>query len=120
MPIATVTLSSVGVSNPVALNWIGGGPIAAQVALGSTTMTTDFTVQYTLDDLQLSSSPSWRGYSSAVTAGYSSLAATHYTSASADSGVFLAFAFPVGGLRLNSTAISSNSISLKVLQGESW
>src|SRR5437763_13695032 len=103
MPNATVPLSSVGTSPPVNTNWRGGGPITAGVTLGSTTMTVDFTMQFTLSDLQMSSSPAWQGLSSAV--GSSTI--THYSSALADAGLVLSFLNPVAGLRLSSTAISA-------------
>lgn len=120
MASTTVTLSSVGVSDAIALNWRGGGPTACVATLGSTTMTVDFIIQYAVDDLQLSSSPNWRGFSSGVVSGYSTSPATHYTSASADSGVFFAASFPISAVRLNSTAISSSTLTLKALQGEAW
>lgn len=111
----TTTLSSVGVSNPVNLDWRGSKPITIAVTLGSTTMTTDFTVQFTLDDLQLSSSPSWLAISSAVGS-----SATHFSSANADASVVMSLLNPVAGLRISSTAISSSTITMKVLQGAGW
>ena len=111
----TTTLSSVGVSNPVNVDWRGSKPVTAVVTLGSTSMTTDFTVQYAVDDLQLSSSPVW------ISAGSSTgSSATHFSSANADGGVTMGFAYPIAGLRLSSTAISASTITLKVLQGAGW
>lgn len=111
----TTTLSSVGVSNPVNLNWRGSKPVTALVTLGSTTMTADFTIQYTLDDLQLSSSPVWISLGSSIGS-----SATHFSSANADAGVTAGFVYPIAGLRLSSTALSSSSLTLKALQGEGW
>jgi hypothetical protein len=113
--MASVTLSSVGVSSAINLNWRGSKPVSALVTLGSTTMTVDFTVQFTLDDLQLDSTPTWVSVGSS--AGSS---ATHFSSANADAGVVLGFLYPIAGLRISSTAISSSSLTLQTLQGEGW
>lgn len=111
----TTTLSSVGVSNPVNLDWRGSKPVTAVVTLGSTTMTCDFTVQYTVDDLQLVTSPTW------ISAGSSTgSSATHFSSANADAAVTMGFAYPIAGLRISSTALSSSTITLKALQGAGW
>jgi hypothetical protein len=110
----TTTLSSVGVSNPINLDWRGSKPITCTVTLGSTTMTADFTVQFTIDDLQLSSSPVWLNLGSSTGS-----SATHFSSANAD-GVVFGFWYPIAGLRLSSTAISASSITLKALQGAGW
>lgn len=115
MPYHAVTLSSVGVSNPVNVNWRGGSPTSIYVSFGSTTMTTDFTVQYTLDDSMLSSTVRWIGVGSSVGS-----SATHFSSANADTGVPIGFDAPIAAVRLNSTAISSSTLTLTVLQGESW
>src|SRR6185436_7613465 len=111
----TTTLSSVGVSNPINLNWRGAKPITALVTLGSTTMTTDFTIQYTLDDLQLVSSPTWIAIGSSTGS-----PATHFSSANADGAVTVGFLYPIAGLRISSTALSSSSLRLTTLQGEGW
>lgn len=111
----TTTLSSVGTSAPVNLNWRGGKPISALVTLASTTMTTDFTVQYTLDDIQLNVTPIWVAVSSATGS-----SATHFSSAQADASLLLTFIHPIAGLRISSTALSSSSLTLKTLQGEGW
>lgn len=111
----TTTLSSVGTSPPINLNWRGSKPITAMVTLGSTTLTADFTVQFTLDDLQLSSSPVWVGLGSSTGS-----SATHFSSANADSPVVIGFLYPIAGLRISSTALSSSSLTLKALQGEGW
>lgn len=108
----TVTLSSVGVSNAANCTWLNFQPITAAVTLGSTTMTVDFTVQFTLDDLQLSTSPVWLGIGSSVGS-----SVTHFSGANADTGISMTFLAPVAGLRISSTAISSSSLTLKVLQG---
>jgi len=109
----TVTLSSVGNSPAINLNWGGNNPVTALVTLGSTTMTTDFTVQITLDDLQTVASPVWVSLGSSTGS-----SATHFSSANADASVILGLLYPVAGMRLNSTAISSSTLTLKVIQGE--
>lgn len=107
----TVTLSSVGVSNAVNISWRSMQAVTCAVTLGSTTMTTDFTIQYTLDDLQLSSSPYWMGMGLSVGSSI-----THFSSANADAGVSVTFLGPLAGLRISSTAISSSTLTMKVLQ----
>lgn len=107
----SVTLSSVGTSDPANIDWRGGGYLTAVVSLGSTTMTTDFTLQYTLDDSQLTSTRTWFGVSSAVGSSI-----THFSSANADAGVSFTFLAPVAGLRISSTALSSSTLTLRVLQ----
>ena len=111
----TTTLSSVGVSNPINFDWRGSKPITALVTLGSTTLTTDFTVQFTIDDLQLSSAPTWINIGSSTGS-----SATHFSSANADASVILGFAYPIAGLRLSSTALSSSSLTLHAIQGVGW
>lgn len=123
MPNVSITASSVG-TYPVAVNWRGGSPILVGVTLGSTTMTTDFTVQYTLNDLQLDASPFWFTVSSLTypvgTSFSTAVTGFHFSSAYSDIGVALNFQTPVGAVRLNSTAISSSFLRFQVLQGESW
>lgn len=111
----TTTLSSVGVSNPINLDWRGSKPISVTVTLGSTTMTTDFTVQFTLDDLQLNATPTWLNIGSSTGS-----SGTHFSSANSDSPVIMGFQYPIAGLRLSSTAISASSLTLKALQGAGW
>ncbi len=111
----TVTLSSVGVSSPINLDWRGSKPVTAIATLGSTTMTTDFTIQYTLDDLQLFATPVWISVGSSTGS-----SATHFSSANADAAVTVGFVYPIAGLRLSSTALSASSITLRALQGAGW
>lgn len=107
----SVTLSSVGVSSAINLDWRTSGPITALVTLASTTMTTDFTVQFTIDDVQLGQTPTWVSLGSSIGS-----SATHFSSANADAPIVLGFIYPVAGLRLSSTAISSSSLTLKAIQ----
>lgn len=109
----SVTLSSVGTSGEANLDWRGGGATTAVVTNGSSTMTADFTIQYTLDDAQLSTGTrAWFGISSATGS-----SAIHFlSSAIIDTAVTVSFLNPIAGLRISSTAISSSSLSFKVLQ----
>lgn len=117
MPRATVSISTGTLTSPsVNTNWIGGKPISASLVWNSSTSSGTATVQFTLDDIQLVASPTWVSYSSAV-----GQAATSFTSQSFGVNNLISFLSPVAGLRLNSTtAISSGTVSLTVLQGEGW
>src|SRR5262249_22736690 len=109
----SVTLSSVGVSRAINLDWMSGEAVSVAIKPGASTATSDFTLQYTLDDLQLSSNPTWLSYSSGVGS-----TAQHFTGATVfDAGVGISFLNPVAGLRLSSTTLSAGSISMDVLQG---
>src|SRR3954470_1717894 len=115
MPNQAVTLSSVGTSGAVHINWRGGKPITAQLTMATTTMTADYTLQYTMQDTMLSTTSLWFGLSSNVGS-----SATHYTAANGDNAVLVTLPSPVAGLRISSTAISSSSLTLRVIQGEGW
>jgi len=95
----SVTLSSVGVSRGINLDWFGGEAVSASLTFGSSTATTDVTFQYTLDDLQRSSNPTWLGVSSAI----GSSVQHFFSSVAFDQGVLLTFVAPIAGLRLSST-----------------
>lgn len=102
----TVTLSSVGVSNTMILDYIGAKTTTVRLTLGSTTMTTSAIIQATLDSSMASgSSPTWFTASTVA-----------LTSAFADAGYNLTFLTPIAGLRISSTAISSNTLTLTALQ----
>jgi hypothetical protein len=125
MPYQTVTLSSVGTSPPVALSWISGKHTTATVTASSSGATGDFIVQFTMQDLQRSSLPTWIGLSSNSYA-ITNAAATHYSIANVfpngSSGgtgecVYLPIPGPIAGLRLSSTTISG-TLNLSVIQGE--
>ena len=102
MPIS-VTVSSVGVSRSIALDWMTGEDVAVAVT-GSSSGSFAYTIQYTLDDLQRVTSPSWINDPNA----------TALTANS--SGAFL-YQLPVAGIRLNSSALSSAVLTMKVMQG---
>lgn len=120
MPFTTVTLTSASTtsSTPVALNWIGGKPISVWVTSPTSTSTSIFNLQYTMDDIQRTSSGSvlWAGVSSAQ----GQAATTFNASAGGTDGAFFQFLSPVAAVRLFSTAISSGPLTMKVIQGEGW
>jgi hypothetical protein len=103
----TVTVSSVGTSRAVNLDWRNGAFTAVTVT-GSSSGTFAYSVQYVLDDLMQTASSlvSW----------ISDPNATALTSNS--TGAFL-YQQPIAGIRLNSTALSSAVLTAKVVQG-SW
>jgi hypothetical protein len=100
----TVTLSSVGTSRACNLDWRSGAATAFSIT-GSSSGTFAATPQATLDDLQLNSSPVWADLSSAPL--------TANTSIWSLSG-------PIAGLRLNSTALSSAALTLRILQDHGY
>lgn len=122
MPYTSVTLSSVGNSGAIALDWMGGKPVLTQVITSSSVGTADFTVQYTLDDIMQtrSSLVYWSGLSSTpyLTPTTSGAVGFHYGSSNIwpDGITFPLLAAPAA-LRIASTAISSNTLTLKVIQG---
>jgi hypothetical protein len=105
MANVTVTLSSVGTTRAVNLDWQNGAPIGVSVT-GSSSGTFAYTVQLTNDDLMLTpaSNVVW----------ISDPGATALTSNS--SGI-LTYTAPIAGIRLNSSAISTAVLTMKVNQG---
>ena len=124
MPATTITFSTAsipGFSGVANLAWRNGCPISAAV-FPSTTLTSTgvFTIQYTMDDVQLVGGASvalWSNYSSTP-----GVAGTVYNASSPTDGAafFIEFKTPVAALRLSSTALSSGPLIMKILQGESW
>jgi hypothetical protein len=102
MAIATITLSSSGISSPQNLDWEAAKYTAFGVT-GSSSGTFTYTVEGAFDDLTKTASASviWFALSSAMTANSTAM-------------VFLG---PLGGIRLNAAAISSATLTLKILQG---
>ena len=142
MAYGVTTLSTTAVSgnsSPLSVNWRGGKPWSALVTTASSSGTGDFTVQYTLPDLTSSGIPSssvvglpgptWNnitpangaaGLSSGVTSsnGYVSL---HFQSSTIDTAAgLLIWGSTIVGIRLNSTALSSTTLTLTLSQGEGW
>ena len=123
MPYQTVTLSSAdvpGQSAPIVMAWRNGAPASAAIYPSTTgTSSATFSLQYTMDDVQLVGGTSlarWANVSSA----YGSSGTVYSASAISVDGVFYSFLSPVAALRINATALSSGPLTMKVIQGESW
>jgi hypothetical protein len=99
MPIL-VTLTSNGISRAVNLDWMSSKFTSWAVA-GSSSGTFTYTVEGSLDDLQLSAAPFWFSLSSATTA---------------NSSVNI-FNGALAAIRLNASAVSSAVLTLRILQG---
>lgn len=95
----TVTLSSVGTSGSIALDYIAAKATTFAVT-ASTSATWNYTVQGTLDDPMRVASPTWYTVSSA------NLTATSTISV---------IAGPMAGLRLSSS-VNGGTLTLQVLQ----
>jgi hypothetical protein len=104
MPNVSITVSSIGTSRPVNLDWRSGKPVAIAVT-GSSSGTFSYHVEYTLDDLQFVTSPSW------ITDGNLGVL-------SANSSAVIVYTAPLAGIRLNASALSSAVLSVDVSQGE--
>jgi hypothetical protein len=96
----TVTLSSVGTRKAANLDWMPGGFTSFSVT-GSSSGTFSVLVEATLDDLQLSSSPAWVTESSGAFTANSSI---------------VSVSKPIGGIRMNCSALSSAVLTMKILQ----
>ena len=103
----SVTLSSVGTSRPINLDWQNGAPVAVLV-LGASA-STPVSIQYTLDDVMQTAS-------SLVTW----ISDPNYTAATSNTSVAYSYTQPLAAIRLNSSASSGLSpLTMKVTQG-SW
>ena len=145
--ITSVSLSTSNVpgpSSPVNIDWRAGKPVLFRVTTNSSVALSDFTVQYTLNDWQLLQNSSVTGNSSiypqaggaATTfssiAYWSALSSTPYTTipTTGSAGIHFtsstiwpdgfSYLLPVApaGLRIFSSASSSNILTLTVIQGE--
>ena len=128
MPSFSVTLTTAASTTPgnsaaCPLSWQSGRPTTVSLSFGSSTAFNDCVVQYSLDDVQRtpSSAVTWMTLSS----GISNNSTTAYHLASTtwfDTGFLAQFLTPLAAVRLRSTALdaggSSNTLTLKVLQGE--
>ena len=103
----SVTVSSVGTSRTVNLDWMNGAPTAVSVT-GSSSGTFAYSIQTTLDDPMF--------VASSVVSWITDPNATALTSNS--SGIFT-YTAPLAGIRLNSSALSTAVLVMKVTQG-SW
>jgi len=101
MPVST-TLSSVGTSRPVNLDWLAAKFVTYAVT-GSSSGSFTYVIEATPDDLQATpaASVTWFAMSSATTAN-SSLSL---------------YQGPLGGIRVNASTISSAVLTLRTLQG---
>jgi hypothetical protein len=127
MTYATVTQTtavstSPGATDPVALNWIGGKPCTVGLSWNSSSVLCISKIQYTLDDIQRVSSQSviWNSVPSTAA---SSTPQTYGATTYWDTGVSVSFLSPIAAVRLNTTSItagSSQSVTMKVLQGEGF
>jgi len=123
MPNNVTTFSSSGVpgfSNPLALSWRVGTPTTLSVIVSTTTTQVGtFTIQATVDDLQLvggTSNAFWQGLSSAP----GQPATVFNASTFVQDGVLYPLLSPVAAVRLSVTALSSGPIALQTCQGEAW
>ena len=130
MPLFSTTLSSAGIpgaSTVANLNWMGGKAVTIAVYPSTAAaMSGDFTIQYTLDDVMRTASSQvlWAAISSnpfnqvdtTPSAGF------HWTSSAlpVPDGLVITWPNPICAVRLYSTALSSGTLTLKVVQGEGW
>lgn len=98
----TITLSSVGTSRHLNLDWMSGQRTTFAVT-GSSSGTFSYTVEGTLNDIQQTAAASLRWFAL-------SSATTTNSSINIVQG-------PLGAIRLNASAISSAALLMDVLQG---
>jgi len=104
-PVLT-QLSSVGTGRPVNLDWMAAKYVSFAVT-GSSSGTFTYTIEATLDDfLQTASSLAvWFALSTAAL--------------TANSSINL-YQGPLAGIRLKASAVSSATLTLRILQGIGW
>ena len=141
MPITSVSILSASaaanLSAPVVLDYLSGKPVMWWATVASSVGTGDFTVQFTLDDIQItgystvypqtgspttppSTAAIWGSVSSGpyTTVTTSGSVGVHFSSSSIfPDGVYGFFPSPPCALRLSASATSSCPITLKVVQG---
>ena len=123
MPYQTVTLSSANVpgqSAAAALSWRAGRTTTATVYVSTTgTSSGAFSIQYTMDDVQLIGGSSLALWASVTVSSVPGAAGTTFNSSAISSdGIYWQFLTPIAALRLSSTALSSGPLIMKVIQGE--
>jgi hypothetical protein len=103
-----VSLSSLGTSRVVSLDWMNGAPVGVQVTSTATTGTFVYTVQLTLNDIMMTpaAAVNWINDPNATTL------------TSNSSGIFV-YTQPLAGIRLNSSTAPPSPITMVVTQG-SW
>jgi hypothetical protein len=119
--LATVTLSSVGTSPVVNLNWIGGKPVLMNIVSSAATSSGSVVIQYSLDDPQrtASSLASWFGVSSQTYSVEAAAGTVYSASAIFPDGIFLPLPISPCAVRMNSSALSQG-FTMRVVQGEGW
>jgi hypothetical protein len=117
MAYATVTASSSGFSAPVALDWLSGKPVSVLLNNLSSLSSGTLGLQFTMDDLMLSSSPGWLDYIGTYLSSVANTAVVYTSSLVYPEGVLIAFTGPVAAVRMSVSNISSGSVSMKVIQG---
>jgi hypothetical protein len=98
----SITISSVGTSRVVNLDWMAGGAAAVSVT-GSSSGTFAYTLQTTRDDPMLNPSPTW-------------LSDANFTAVTSGTSVPVFYSAPTAALRLSCSAISSAQLFMDVLQ----
>ena len=136
MPYFTTSFTTANSTTPgnsaaANLSWLSGKPTSISLSFGgSSTVTNDVKIQYSLDDLQrvASTSVTWMTLSSGIS--NNSTTAFHLASSTwYDTGFLAQFLTPIAAVRMMSSAFESSgvvnssnlgSITLKVTQGEGW
>ncbi len=134
MANTSVSLSTSGVpgpSAPIVLNWRGGRPVLCQVTTSSSVAIGDFTLQWTANDIELtgyssqypltgvSSVAIWSALSSSPYVNSIGAQGYHWTSSTIwPDGVSYQFLAAPAALRLFSTALSSNTLTLTAIEGD--
>lgn len=98
-----ITITSSIISPIVNLDW-ASAKFTTWAVTGSSSGAFTYVVEGTVDDVQQTASPTWFALSSATTT---------------NSSINL-YQGPLGGRRLNASAVSSAALTLKVLQGIGW
>ena len=127
MPYQTTTQTTAASTTPgagtaMALNWRGGKPATVSLTWASSTGFCDSQIQYTLDDIQLVTSSLVTWLPLASTAASSVVA--HFASTTwFDTGYTVSFLNPIAAVRSFSSGITAGatqSITMKLIQGEGW
>lgn len=101
----SVTISSAG-TGYLTLDYIGAKTTSISASFSSSTSSAAYQIQGTFDSPQMVSSPTWFLLSTT----------TFTSSTNFDTPTMVQVLTPIAGVRLNSTGLSSGSITLRVLQ----
>lgn len=112
--LTTAASSVPGISAAENLDWRGGQPTTVNISLGSATSSGFWQIQYTMDDFQLVSSSlaTWFGVTSAAGQPPTVFA----SSTTGVSGTLYSFTTPIAGVRMLSTGLTGDTLTMKVLQ----